>query len=65
MQMILRILGAVALLAGTFYCVNAFRATFESPVLSERLPWQALWGLIGASCFVAAVNLLFPRRPKE
>jgi len=62
MQTLARIIGALALLAITGFCVFGFLATYEYSEAAKRLPWQIGYGAIGLVCLSGAVIVLRPRR---
>ncbi len=62
MQTLARIIGALALLAITGFCVFGFMAIFEYSETAKRLPWQIGYGALGFVCLSGAVMLLRPRR---
>ena len=61
MQILARIIGALALLAMTGFCVFGFMATYEYSETAKRLPWQMGYGALGLVCLSGAVMLLRPR----
>ena len=62
MQTIARIIGALALLAITGFCVFGFLATYEYSEVSKRLPWQIGYGVLGMVCLSGVAMLLRRRR---
>ncbi len=61
MQILARIIGALALLAIAGFCVFGFMATCEYSETAKRLPWQIGYGVLGLVCLSGAVMLLRPR----
>ena len=62
MNMILRVIATVALMAVLFFCVFGFLASNEFTEASKRLPQQMVYGAIGLACLVGAFRLLRRRR---
>jgi peptidoglycan/LPS O-acetylase OafA/YrhL len=50
-----RLLGALALIAITLFCVFGFKASFEPP---NWVPYQAGYGTFGCGCLIGAMVLL-------
>ena len=57
MQTLLRIFGALGLLALAAFCVFGFMASNELSA-TARLPWQIAYGLLGVVSLIGAVFLL-------
>jgi len=62
MRTLARIIGALALLAITGFCVFGFMATYEYSEATKRLPWQIGYGALGLVCLSGAVIVVLPRR---
>lgn len=62
METLARIIGALALLAITGFCVFGFMATYEYSEAARRLPWQMGYGALGLVCLSGAVIVLRPWR---
>ena len=62
METFARILLTLALLAIIGFCLFGFLATYESPDLLQRLPWQIGYGLGGLVCVFVAFKIWLPRR---
>jgi hypothetical protein len=62
MKTLTRIIGALALLAITGFCVFGFMASFEYFETAKRLPWQIGYGALGLVCLSGAAMVLRPRR---
>lgn len=62
MQTLARIIGALALLAITGFCVFGFMASYEYSEATKRLPWQIGYGALGLICLSGAAMVLRPRR---
>ena len=62
MQTLARIIGALALLAITGFCIFGFMATYEYSEASKRLPWQIGYGVLGLACLSGVAWLLRRRR---
>ncbi len=61
MRRLVRIIGMLALLALTVFCVFGFMATYEYPDVAKRLPWQIGYGMLGLTCLGGVVMLLRSR----
>jgi hypothetical protein len=53
-----RVLAILVLLGITAFCVFGFLATWEYPEASDRLPWQAGYGLIGVLCLGGVAGMV-------
>jgi ribosomal protein L7/L12 len=53
-----RILGLLALLGVSVFCMFGFLATYEDSDAARRLPWQIGYGLIGLGCLAGIVGIL-------
>jgi hypothetical protein len=62
LNLILRMLAALALMAVLFFCVFGFLASYEYSEASRRLPSQAAYGAIGLACAAGVFRLLRRRR---
>jgi hypothetical protein len=66
MQIFGRILGTLALLAVSVFCLFGFLASYEYSEASQRLPWQTGYGLGGLICVFVAWKIWLPLgRSKE
>ena len=63
MNLVVRILLALALLAMLAFCIFGFLASYEYPEASQRLPWQLGYGAGGAGCLFATLWLWRFRGP--
>ena len=62
MGKLMRIIGALALLALAAFCVFGFMASYEYHDAAKRLPWQIGYGMLGLACLSGAILLLRRRR---
>jgi len=60
-NVLIKLVAALALLAVVVFCIFGFLATFESP---SFLGWRIFYSAIGISSLVAAVQLLARYRGK-
>jgi O-antigen/teichoic acid export membrane protein len=63
MNLLLRLLVALSLLAVAGFCAFGFLATFEYAEPMRRLPWQVGYAGIALACF-STLFLRFRRRPQ-
>jgi hypothetical protein len=63
MNLVVRSVLTLGLLAIIAFCVFGFLASYEYPEPSRRLPWQLGYGAGGMVCLFAAVSLWRLRRP--
>lgn len=63
MNITLKIIGSLALLAVLAFCVFGFMATFEPLDASTQLTWRVIYGLAGLASVGGIVFLL--RRRKQ
>ena len=61
-RMFPRVLAALALMPVLAFCVFGFFASYEYSEISERLPWQIGYAVVGLACITGMVMLLRPRR---
>lgn len=62
MQIVTRLIGALALLAITVFSVFGFMATWEYSETTKRLPWQIGYGALGLGCVIGTALLVRRRR---
>jgi hypothetical protein len=58
LNMILRMLAALALMAVLFFCVFGCLASYEYSEVSRRLPSQIAYGAIGLACAAGVFRLM-------
>jgi len=58
---VLRIVGALLLLAIMAFCIFGFMATFE-PSDQPRLPWQIGYAFVSIICLARAIMLMLPKK---
>ena len=60
---ILKLIGAVFLLAVAGFCVFGFLASFEPLLPTEQWAFRGLYTVLGLACLAGAVRLAWPRKP--
>ena len=60
-----RMLCAVSLAGFTLFSIFGFLATFEYSDLSQRLPWQILYGVVGVINVAGLILLVKSSGPKS